>query len=63
MTCERVCELLSPYADGELDLLTALEVERHAADCPVAPSILSRCARCSTAGKRIEICRLSGSAV
>jgi anti-sigma factor RsiW len=33
MTCDRVGELLSAYADGELDLLTAVDVERHAATC------------------------------
>ncbi len=33
MTCEEVRDLLSPYADGELDLVRSLAIERHLADC------------------------------
>jgi anti-sigma factor RsiW len=34
VTCEETRDLLSPYADGELDLVRALEIERHLAECP-----------------------------
>ena len=29
MTCEEIRDLLSPYADGELDLVRGMEIERH----------------------------------
>jgi anti-sigma factor RsiW len=42
VTCDEVRELLSPYADGELDLVRALEIERHLADCPDCAAALER---------------------
>jgi len=35
MRCDEMQELISPYLDGELDLMTSLEVERHLRDCRV----------------------------
>jgi anti-sigma factor RsiW len=40
VTCEEIRELLSPYADVELDLVRALEVERHLDDCPACAARL-----------------------
>jgi len=34
VTCEEIRNLLSPYADGELDLVRDLDIERHLAECP-----------------------------
>ena len=34
VTCEEIRDLLSPYADGELDLVRSLEIERHLPGCP-----------------------------
>jgi anti-sigma factor RsiW len=34
VTCDEAGELLPLYADGELDTLRSVEVERHLADCP-----------------------------
>lgn len=34
MNCERVRSLLPAYVDGELDLVTTLEIEEHLATCP-----------------------------
>jgi anti-sigma factor RsiW len=34
VTCEEARGLLAPYADGELDLVRGLEVERHLEGCP-----------------------------
>jgi anti-sigma factor (TIGR02949 family) len=33
MTCQEVRQLIEAYADGELDLLRTLELERHLEDC------------------------------
>src|SRR5512142_1846738 len=33
MNCERVRSLLGAYVDGELDLVTALEIEEHLRGC------------------------------
>jgi anti-sigma factor RsiW len=35
MRCDEMHELISPYADGELGLVTGVEVERHLQDCSV----------------------------
>ena len=42
MTCEELTGLLSPYADGELDLVRGLEVERHLQACPACAAALER---------------------
>jgi anti-sigma factor RsiW len=34
--------LLSPYADGELDLVRGVEIERHLEQCPVCAAALER---------------------
>jgi anti-sigma factor RsiW len=34
MNCEEIAELLHPFADGELDLVRSLAVERHLQACP-----------------------------
>ena len=33
MRCDDMQEFISPYVDGELGLLTAVEVERHLDEC------------------------------
>ncbi|HJQ27339.1 MAG TPA: anti-sigma factor [Blastocatellia bacterium] len=35
MRCDDMQELISPFVDGELGLLTAVEVERHLQDCAI----------------------------
>lgn len=35
MRCDDMQELISPYLDGELGLVTSLEVERHLQDCRI----------------------------
>jgi anti-sigma factor RsiW len=40
VTCDETRDLLSPYADGELDLVRAVEVERHLAGCPACAAAL-----------------------
>jgi anti-sigma factor RsiW len=35
MRCDDMQELISPFVDGELGLLTAAEVERHLQDCTI----------------------------
>src|ERR1051325_70093 len=35
MRCDDMQELISPYLDGELGLLTSVEVERHLQDCAI----------------------------
>jgi anti-sigma factor RsiW len=40
VTCDEARELLSPFADGELDLVRALEIERHLAECPACAAAL-----------------------
>lgn len=35
MRCDDMQELISPYLDGELGLLTSVEIERHLQDCAV----------------------------
>src|SRR5436853_6562604 len=35
MRCDDMQEFISPYIDGELGLLTGIEVERHLQDCAV----------------------------
>jgi len=42
VTCEEIRGLLSPYADGELDLVRAVEIERHLAECPACAAALER---------------------
>jgi anti-sigma factor RsiW len=42
MTCEEIRGLLSPYADGELDLVHGLEIERHLEGCPTCAAALDR---------------------
>lgn len=49
MTCEEVRGLLSPYADGELDLVRATEIERHLAECPACAEALERTRALSSA--------------
>jgi len=34
MKCEQATSLIEPYADGELDALGILELEKHFGDCP-----------------------------
>src|SRR5579885_2763748 len=40
VTCEEVRGLLSPYADGELDLVRGVDVERHLDGCPTCAAAL-----------------------
>jgi anti-sigma factor RsiW len=40
MDCDRVRSLLDAYVDGELDLTTSLEIERHIDDCSDCPTLL-----------------------
>ena len=42
MSCDTVHPLLHGYADGELDLVRSLEVERHLAGCPACAGALRR---------------------
>jgi anti-sigma factor RsiW len=42
VTCEEFRDLLSPYADGELDLVRGVEIERHLQDCPACAAGLER---------------------
>jgi anti-sigma factor RsiW len=49
VTCEEVRGLLSPYADGELDLVRAMEIERHLAECPACAAALERIRALSSA--------------
>jgi anti-sigma factor RsiW len=42
VTCEETRGLLSPYADGELDLVRAVEIERHLEGCPACAATLER---------------------
>jgi anti-sigma factor RsiW len=42
VTCEEVRDLLSAYADGELDLVRAVEIERHLTECPACAADLER---------------------
>jgi anti-sigma factor RsiW len=42
MTCEEIRGLLSPYADGELDLVRDLEIEQHLRECPVCTGAVQR---------------------
>jgi anti-sigma factor RsiW len=41
VTCDESRDLLSPYADGELDPVRSLEIERHLADCPACAAALA----------------------
>jgi len=40
MDCETASGLLTPYFDGELDIVRAVEVERHVAGCPSCAATL-----------------------
>ena len=42
MTCEEIRGLLSAYADGELDLVRGVEIERHLEGCPACAAALER---------------------
>lgn len=42
MTCEETRGLLSPYADGELDVVRALDIECHLEGCPACAADLER---------------------
>jgi anti-sigma factor RsiW len=42
VTCEEIRNLLSPYADGELDLVRGLEIERHLAGCLACAAALEQ---------------------
>jgi anti-sigma factor RsiW len=42
MDCPEAQRLLHGYVDGELDLLTSLEVERHLQECPTCAPIQAR---------------------
>jgi anti-sigma factor RsiW len=42
VTCEEIRSLLSPYADGELDLVRDLEIEQHLRECPVCARAVQR---------------------
>jgi anti-sigma factor RsiW len=48
VTCNEIGILISPYADGELDLVRALEVETHLAECPACAAALERTRSLST---------------
>jgi anti-sigma factor RsiW len=39
MNCDRMRELLDPYLDGELDLVTSLSLERHLQECPACQAL------------------------
>ena len=49
MTCEEIGSLLSPYADGELDLVRGVEIERHLEGCPACAAALERTRSLSSA--------------
>lgn len=40
MACEERNDLIEAYADGELDLSSSLEIERHLADCEACAAVL-----------------------
>lgn len=42
MTCEEIRGLLSPYADGELDLVRDLEIEQHLRECPACAAVVEK---------------------
>jgi anti-sigma factor RsiW len=42
VTCDETRDLLSPYADDELDPPRALEIERHLRQCPACAAALER---------------------
>ncbi len=42
MTCEEIRDLLSPYADGELDLVQGMDIDRHLGECPACAAALER---------------------
>ena len=42
MDCHEAQKLLHGYVDGELDLVTSLEVERHLQDCPACTAAQAR---------------------
>jgi anti-sigma factor RsiW len=42
VTCEEIRGLLSAYADGELDLVRGVEIERHLEGCPGCAAALDR---------------------
>jgi anti-sigma factor RsiW len=48
VTCEEIRGLLSPYADGELDLVRDLEIEQHLRECPVCAAAVERSRSLST---------------
>ena len=42
MDCQEAQKLLHAYVDGELDLVTSLEVERHVQECPACAAAQAR---------------------
>lgn len=48
MTCEEIRGLLSPYADGELDLVRGLEIEQHLGECPACAAAVQKTRSLST---------------
>jgi anti-sigma factor RsiW len=46
--CEEISGLLSPYADGELDLVRGVEIEQHLQECPACAAVLERTRSLST---------------
>jgi anti-sigma factor RsiW len=42
VTCDEIRDLLTPYADGELDLVRGLEIERHLPQCASCAAALER---------------------
>jgi anti-sigma factor RsiW len=42
VTCDEIRGLLSPYADGELDLVRDLEIEQHLRECPLCAAAVER---------------------
>ena len=42
MTCGEVRDLIHAYLDGEIDLVTNLEIERHLEECHDCPGLLSQ---------------------
>ncbi len=49
MTCEEIHSLLSPYADGELDLVRSMEIDKHVEECSACAAALTRMRSLSSA--------------
>jgi anti-sigma factor RsiW len=42
VTCDEIRGLLSPYLDGELDLVRSVELDRHLEECPTCAAALEQ---------------------